>query len=107
VTKDSESLARFERNLGRLLMTAVVVSASTLAAGLVLFLLSPHSVAAARFLTAGLFMLMATPVLRVTVSIAEYVRMRDWVFVITTVIVLIQLTITFVLAFHRGSLPGS
>jgi uncharacterized membrane protein len=93
-----ESLARFERNLGRLLTTGVIVSALTLAVGLALFLFSPGGSTSAPFLKAGLFILMAIPAMRVVVSIVEYARMRDWFFVATTFVVLVQLTITFLLA---------
>ena len=49
-------------------------------------------------LTAGLVMLMATPILRVIVSLVEYVRMRDWFFVVTTVLVFGVLLVTVTLA---------
>ena len=45
---------------------------------------------------------MATPILRVFVSFVEYVRMRDWFFVAITVVVLIELTVTVVVALARG-----
>jgi uncharacterized membrane protein len=45
---------------------------------------------------------MATPVLRVFVSLAEYVRIRDWLFVATTLVVLVELTVTVVLALTHG-----
>jgi uncharacterized membrane protein len=96
-----DSLARFERNLGFLLTTCVLVSATTLAVGLVGFLISPENSLSASLLKAGLFTLMATPVLRVVLSVVEYARMRDWFFVVTTLVVLTQLTITFVLALTR------
>jgi uncharacterized membrane protein len=41
---------------------------------------------------------MATPVLRVIVSLIEYVQMRDWFFVVTTVLVLGVLLVTVTLA---------
>ena len=61
---------------------------------------SPNSPAADLLLRAGLFVLMATPILRVIVSIVEYVRMRDWFFVATTLAVLtvLALTIFYVLS---------
>jgi uncharacterized membrane protein len=49
-------------------------------------------------LTAGLVILMATPILRVIVSLVEYVRMRDWFFVATTVMVFGVLIVTVTLA---------
>ena len=54
-----------------------------------------------RLLTAGLLILMATPMLRVVVSIVEYVRIREWFFVLTTVVVLTELGIGVLYALHR------
>jgi len=42
--------------------------------------------------------LMATPILRVIVSVAEYVWLRQWFFVIVTLVVLAELTVTVVVA---------
>jgi uncharacterized membrane protein len=44
---------------------------------------------------------MATPILRVIVSFAEYVRMKDWFFVLTTAIVLAELAFTVLTALRR------
>jgi uncharacterized membrane protein len=41
---------------------------------------------------------MATPILRVVVSLVEYARMRDWFFVATTLMVLIVLFVTIAVA---------
>ena len=49
--------------------------------------------ATGRLLTAGLLVLMATPMLRVLLSLVEYVRMRDWLFVATTLVVLAELSV--------------
>jgi len=46
----------------------------------------------------GLMILMATPLLRVVVSTIEYVRMREWFFVLTTLAVLAELSITMIYA---------
>ena len=45
----------------------------------------------------GLLMLIATPVLRVAVSLAEFAREKDWSYVLITSIVLIVLLISFML----------
>jgi uncharacterized membrane protein len=42
--------------------------------------------------------LMATPILRVVVSLVEYARMRDWFFVSTTLFVFGVLLVTLTLA---------
>jgi uncharacterized membrane protein len=45
--------------------------------------------------------LMATPILRVVVSLIEYARMRDWFFVATTLAVLIVLFVTIGVALSQ------
>lgn len=95
---DDSALSRLEDQLGRLLIAGVATSAVVLLAGLVLFLVSPSSALSSWLLTIGLFVLMATPMLRVVVSFVEYIRMKDWFFVLTTLIVLGVLATTVVLA---------
>jgi uncharacterized membrane protein len=95
------SLETLERQLGRLLLTGVLVSALCLSVGLILFVNDMTSPAASRFLNAGLIVLMATPILRVVISAVEYVRMRDWFFATTTLIVLVELAWTLAFAFSR------
>jgi uncharacterized membrane protein len=96
----AESLNHLERQLGRLLVGGVIVSAVLLAAGLALWLGDPDGAFAVRLLDAGLIALMATPILRVVVSFAEYVRLRDWFFVAMTMLVLAELTLTVAVAFR-------
>ena len=97
----SESLSGLEQDLGRLLVTGVIISAVLLAAGLGLWLVHPAGGIAAWLLNAGLIVLMGTPMMRVLVSFLEYVRMRDWFFVAMTIVVLAELTLTVVVAFRR------
>lgn len=97
----SQSLEHLERQLGNLLITGVLVSATGLAIGLLLYLADPASAVADWSLRAGLVVLMATPILRVVVSVIEYVRMRDWFFTLTTVVVLAELAWTLIFAFRR------
>jgi uncharacterized membrane protein len=92
------SLSRLEHHLARLLVTGVSVSAGLLCIGLGLWLATPGSHAALWLLDAGLVVLMATPILRVVVSVVEYVRMRDWFFVAITIVVLVELSVTVVVA---------
>ena len=54
-------------------------------------------------LTIGLVILMATPILRVVVSLVAYVRMRDWFFVITTITVFVLLAVTVTLAWMKAA----
>ena len=100
MTTDVSGLARLERHLGRLLIAGVLTSAAALAAGLLLLLVAPGALSSA-LLAAGLVILMATPMLRVVVSVAEYVRMRDWLFVAITLIVLAELAVTVIYSLRR------
>jgi uncharacterized membrane protein len=101
ITDDQPSLARLEVRLGRLLVTGVIISATLLATGLGLWLSGSHMIASAWLLNAGLIVLMSTPILRVIVSFAEYVVMREWFFVAVTIVVLLELSVTVVVALSR------
>ena len=98
-----DPLARLERKLGQLLVSGVVMSAALLGAGLALWLVDPAASRTDWLLNAGLIVLMATPILRVIVSVAEYVRLRQWFFVAITLVVLAELTVTVVAALYRIS----
>jgi uncharacterized membrane protein len=93
-----ETIDQLEVQLGRLLHVGVLTSAVCLATGLALWIAGTAAGPANALLTAGLVMLMATPILRVVVSLIEYVRMRDWFFVATTVVVFGVLVVTVTLA---------
>jgi uncharacterized membrane protein len=101
MNSSADSLEHLERQLGRLLITGVLVSAACLGFGLLLYLFDSSSAAADWCLRSGLIVLMATPILRVVVSVVEYVRMRDWFFAITTIIVLAELAWTVAYALRR------
>jgi uncharacterized membrane protein len=94
----ADSLARLEQHLGRLFAIGLSLSASALVIGLTMFLMVPDAPSRTWFLNAGLVILMATPVLRVIVSIVEYVKMRDWFFVVATIVVLLELSVTMFVA---------
>lgn len=94
-------VSRLETHLGRLLLGGVLSSASCLTAGLALWLTGVAPSIANALLTAGLMILMATPILRVVVSLAEYTRMRDWFFAMTTLVVLIVLAVTIGVAVYN------
>lgn len=95
------SFARLERHLGRLLVTGVSASAILLTVGLGLWLANVQSPVALVLLNAGLVVLMATPILRVVVSFAEYVVMGQWFFAGVTILVLAELSVTVLVAFSR------
>jgi uncharacterized membrane protein len=92
---DDIQLQSLEELLGRVLITGVVASATLLAAGLAAEFagFNAHTI-----LRLGLVLLMGTPILRVIVSLVEYVRMRDWFFSMTTAAVLLVLLTSVVLA---------
>jgi uncharacterized membrane protein len=97
----TEEVARLETHLGRLLLGGVIFSAVLLAAGLLLTFVGLQGALPLRLMTYGLFVLMATPILRVVLSVVEYIRMRDWFFVITTAAVLAVLFVTVAVAYVR------
>jgi uncharacterized membrane protein len=99
----TDQLAPLEHKLGRLLVAGVFASAAFLVAGLLLWLRDSTGSAAAWLLNAGLVTLMATPILRVVVSVTEYVRLRQWFFVAVTIAVLAELTVTVWAALYRIS----
>jgi uncharacterized membrane protein len=102
VIGDRPSLARLEVHLGRLLVTGVMISATLLAIGLGMWLFDSHRSNALWLLNAGLLVLMATPILRVIVSFAEYIAMRQWFFAVVTILVLLELSVTVLVALSKG-----
>jgi uncharacterized membrane protein len=100
MTAPSEPLARLERHLGRLFAIGLSLSAAALVCGLAMFLWWPEAPSRTWFLNAGLVILMATPILRVVVSVIEYIKMGDWFFVAATIIVLLELSVTMIYAFR-------
>ena len=80
-----------EKILGRVLLIGSTASTIVLAAGLLLTLIAPGQAAGEWLLRAGLVVLMATPALRVAVSVVEYAGRRDWLFAGLTTVVLFVL----------------
>jgi uncharacterized membrane protein len=93
-----QELRRTEVMLGRVLTVGTRASTVCLGLGLVLTFLLPSARVTAVLLTIGLVVLMATPVTRVVVSIVEFARQRDWLFVLYTSIVLTILLGSLVVA---------
>jgi uncharacterized membrane protein len=89
MTIDRKTLDAFERVSARVLGTGVAASATLLAAGLVSW--SAGAGPGQPLLAAGLIALMATPAVRLLVSLVEYVLLRDWFFVAATVTVVLVL----------------
>ena len=80
---------------------AVAVTGLLLAAGLALHMADGGDGLSATLLAAGLIVLMMTPAVRVLFAVAEWVRARDWQFVLVTLIVLVELSVTLWLAANR------
>ena len=97
--RDAGSL---ELAIGRVLRIGIVASSVCLAAGLLLTLAGQGGSVAHVVLTSGLVILLATPTARVVVSVVEYARERDWLFVALTLTVLLALVGSVVLAFWGG-----
>jgi uncharacterized membrane protein len=82
-----------ERAVRALMLTAVAASTVCLVVGLALWLLQGDDRWGLRLVTVGLVTLMATPILRVVLSAAEAVRMKDWIYLATIVAVAVLLTL--------------
>jgi uncharacterized membrane protein len=97
VFETEEAIDRLEVQVGRLLEAGVVVSAVALAAGLLMWVMMRDSRIASGLLSAGLIALMLTPLARVVASLIAWVRLRDWFFVWTTVMVCVVLLAAWLL----------
>jgi uncharacterized membrane protein len=86
----------FERTLLRIMLIGVWLSAALLSVGLAARLVRGRSPGGDALLSVGLIVLMATPALRVVVSIVEAIRQRDWFWLWTTLAVALVLTGTVV-----------
>ena len=94
---------KLEERLGQILRVGVYASSVCLGVGLLLSLTTGAVAVSGALMTAGLVMLMATPVARVAASVVEYGVHRDWTFFTLTAIVLLELLagIVAALVFHR------
>ena len=75
-----------------LFIGGVVLFSAALAMGLALHVLVPGRLSSA-LLQTGLVLLMAAPALRIGIAVAERIRRRDWMFVVMTAIVAIELAV--------------
>ena len=85
--------------IGRVLRFGTATSSTCFAVGLSLMILGGGGALARVLLPAGLIILLATPAARVVVSVVEYVRERDWLFVALTLTVLLALAASVGAAF--------
>lgn len=97
VVDNEEAIERLEVQVGRLLEAGVAVSAGALGVGLLLWLIAGNSRIAAGVLRGGLIALMLTPLARVVASLIAWVRLKDWFFVWTTVMVFVVLIAAWLL----------
>lgn len=98
IDRDEVPGGRNEALAGRLLGAGVVISAACLGAGLAMWMAGLAPGTADALLTAGLILLMATPVLRVVVAVAEALRARDWPLAVSSAAVLLVLAATVITA---------
>jgi uncharacterized membrane protein len=91
--------ARLEVMIGEVLRFGTITSSTLFAIGLAMALAGYRTELAGGLLSAGLVMLLATPAARVVISVVEYVRERDWAFVVLTLIVLLALAGSVAAAF--------
>jgi uncharacterized membrane protein len=84
---DDAAIERLEIQVGRLLQAGVLLATACLGGGLILWCIAGATHAVNLVLTTGLIVLMVTPLARVVASLVAYVRLRDWFFVATTVMV--------------------
>ncbi len=92
-------MTRLERSIGAVLRAGTLASSSLLAVALLMAMAGARADLAQRLAAAGLVILLATPVARVVVSVVEYVRERDWTFVVLTSIVLLALAASVAAAY--------
>jgi uncharacterized membrane protein len=96
---DSAEMQRLETVIGEVLRFGTIASSTMFAIGLVMTVVAYQTAVAQLLLETGLIILLATPPARVVVSVIEYIRERDWIFVVLTLIVLLALAGSVVAAY--------
>ena len=99
MNRDRSGMQRLETTIGEVLRFGTITSSTMFAIGLVMSIVRYQPAVAQLLLVAGLVILLATPVARVVVSVIEYMRERDWTFVMLTLIVLLALAGSVVAAY--------
>jgi uncharacterized membrane protein len=99
VKPDEGGVSALELTIGRVLRLGVLASSILLVVGLLLTLVDIADRVAGILLTTAIVILLATPPARVVISVAEYVREQDWLFVALTLTVLLTLALSVVAAF--------
>ena len=91
MNRERSGLERLERTIGEVLRFGTITSSTMFAVGLLITVMGSQLMVAQLLLGIGLIILLATPPARVVVSVIEYIRERDWTFVVLTLIVLLAL----------------
>jgi uncharacterized membrane protein len=89
--QSAQASVALEQRIGQILRVGTLASSVCLAAGLLMVLAGYDTELSRLLLDTGVLTLLATPAGRVVVSVIEYIRERDWVFVLLTLIVLAAL----------------
>jgi uncharacterized membrane protein len=87
----TEAADRLERLLGIVLRAGATASTTLLAVGLLFLVVAPSHPWGSAIATAGILILIATPVARVVTSVAQYATEGDWLFTALTATVLVIL----------------
>lgn len=95
------TLEEMEERIGRLLSVGTAVSSGLLAVGLLLSIAGGPPAIASSLLTAGLVVLIATPIGRVIASAVGFTLQRDWQMVMMTGLVLASLALSLIVAMTR------
>ena len=90
-----------EAAMGHLLRLGVLTSTGLLVLGLLISISGANARVAQLLLSTAIVILLATPAARVVLSVVEYIRERDWLFVALTLIVLVTLAGSVIAAFWR------
>jgi uncharacterized membrane protein len=88
---------RTERVISNVLRIGVWSSMALIASGSGWHFLAGGTSSAARLVTAGLVLLIATPVLRVAASLVLFALERDRAYMLITAVVLLTLALSFIL----------
>jgi hypothetical protein len=98
VIDQSFDVVAFERLMGRLLLIGIRTSEVCLLTGLMFWLFAPDESLGRWLLRVGLISLMIVPVLRIALTTVEAIRMKDRLFLNSTLAVAAILTATIVYA---------
>ena len=99
MNRERSGMERLETTIGEVLRFGTITSSTMFAVGLLITVVGYQPMVAQLLLVTGLIILLATPPARVVVSVIEYIRERDWTFVVLTLIVLLALAGSVVAAY--------